>query len=34
MCSFAEKDLNVYSLKWMKKQLEQEYQNSVFSQMK
>ena len=30
MCSFAEKDLNVYSLKWMNKQLEQHYQNSIF----
>ena len=30
MCSFAEKDQNVYSLKWMKKQLEQHHQNSIF----
>ena len=30
MCSFAEKDLNVYSLKWMKKQLEQYHQNFIF----
>ena len=30
MCSFAEKDQNGYSLEWMKKQLEQHYQNSVF----
>ena len=33
MCLFAEKDLNVYSLKWIKKQIEQHYQNSLFSQM-
>ena len=25
MCSFAEKDQNAYSLKWMKKQLEQHF---------
>ena len=30
MYSFTEKDLNIYSLKWMKKQLEQHYQNSFF----
>ena len=30
MCSFTEKDLNVSFLKWMKKQLEQHYQNSIF----
>ena len=30
MCSFPEKDLNVCCLKWMKKQLEQHYQNSIF----
>ena len=30
MCSFTEKDLNVSSLKWMKKLLEQHYQNSIF----
>ena len=30
MCSFTEKDLNVSSLKWLKKQLEQHYQNSIF----
>ena len=30
MCLFSEKDRNVYYLKWMKKQLEQHYQNSVF----
>ena len=29
MCSFTEKDLNASSLKWMKKQLEQHYQNSI-----
>ena len=29
MCSFTEKDLNVSSLKWMEKQLEQHYQNSI-----
>ena len=29
MCSFAEKDLNVYCWKWMKKQLEQHYQNPI-----
>ena len=32
VCSF-ENDLNVSSLKWMKKQLEQFYQNSFFLQM-
>ena len=30
MYSFTEKDLNVSSLKWMKKLLEQHYQNSIF----
>ena len=30
MYSFTEKDLNVYSLKWMKKQSEQHYKNSIF----
>ena len=30
MYSFAEKDLNAYCLKWMKKQLGQHYQNSIF----
>ena len=30
MCSFTKKDLNVSSLKQMKKQLEQHYQNSIF----
>ena len=33
MCSFGEKDQNAYSLKWMKRKLEQHYQNSFFSQM-
>ena len=33
MCSCGEKDQNAYSLKCMKKQLEQHYQNSFFSQM-
>ena len=27
MCSIIEKDLNISSLKWMKKHLEQHYQN-------
>ena len=30
MYSLSEKDQNAYCLKWMKKELEQHYQNSVF----
>ena len=30
MCSFIEKDLNISSLKWMKKHLEQHYHNQMF----
>ena len=30
MCLFAEKDINVYAFKWMKRQLEQHYENSIF----
>ena len=29
-CKNAEKDLNIYCVRWMKKQLEQHYQNSIF----
>ena len=30
MCSFTEKDLNVYTLQWIENQLQQHYQNSIF----
>ena len=30
LCLFAEKGLNVYYLKWIKKQLKQHYKNSIF----
>ena len=30
LSSFAEKDRNIYCLKWMKKQWERHYQNLIF----